>query len=133
MSKISLQCHIALFYLDDVSQSTTPATIPTRKTTLKTTPEFDHLSFAETTARTPITTVRTTKKPSKFCYKLSHHFIILLLWITVVINQTTKKYFFHLHSFLKALLGPRKTEHTTPAIQDVNNFPTMSNCFILSR
>ena len=75
MSKIAPQCHIALFYLDDVSQSTTPATIPTRKTTLKTTPEFDHSSLAETTARTTITTVRTTKKPSTFCYKLSHHLL----------------------------------------------------------
>ena len=67
---ISLQCHVALFYLDDVTQLKRPAVTPVQYKALPTTPEF------EINETTPVfrTTTRATKETGIFAINIPNHF-----------------------------------------------------------
>ena len=67
---ISLQYHVALFYLEDASQSKRPAVLPTQDRTLPTTPEF------EVKETTPVfrTTTRATKETGIFTINIPNNF-----------------------------------------------------------
>ena len=66
---ISLQYHVAPFYLEDASQSKRPAVLPTQDRTLPTTSEFE---IKETT---PVfRTTRATKETGIFTINIHNNF-----------------------------------------------------------